>query len=159
MYYSTADMDFMFLSDELLTLETLDFTIRIGNTVHQPFYISICIWTLPTQHTMFISLIQCSLFAGYIAGSKFRKAEISGNKQANSLKHPMSRFKQKQYTPRKKDEGLLWVRLCQVFVPTQVQGRSKEQAAIISKQKASDKRRLKFFQAVNYFRRLIISGG
>ena len=30
--------------------ETLDFTICIGSTVHQPFHISICISTLPTQH-------------------------------------------------------------------------------------------------------------
>ena len=34
------------------TLETLDFTIRIGST--PTFYISACIWTLPTQHTTFI---------------------------------------------------------------------------------------------------------
>ena len=40
----------MLLSDEGPTLEMLDFTIRISNTVHQPFYISICIWTLPTVH-------------------------------------------------------------------------------------------------------------
>ena len=33
-------------------LETLDYTIRIGST--PTFYISICISTLPTQHTTFI---------------------------------------------------------------------------------------------------------
>ena len=31
-------------------LETLDFTLRIGST--PTFYISICISTLPTQHTI-----------------------------------------------------------------------------------------------------------
>ena len=36
-------------------LETLDYTIRIL-AVHKPFYISISISTLPTQHTMFIML-------------------------------------------------------------------------------------------------------
>ena len=36
-------------------LETLDYTIRIGST--PTFYISICISTLPTQHTSFISLM------------------------------------------------------------------------------------------------------
>ena len=40
----------MSLSDEGPTLETLKFTF------HQPFYISICIRTLPTQHTTFISV-------------------------------------------------------------------------------------------------------
>ena len=38
-----------FLSDEGPTLETLDYTIRIGSTP-----ISICISTLPTQQTAFI---------------------------------------------------------------------------------------------------------
>ena len=42
-----------FLSDEGSMLETLDYTIRIGST--PTFYISICISTLPTQHTTFIS--------------------------------------------------------------------------------------------------------
>ena len=33
------------------------------SAVHQPFYISICIWTLPTQHTTFISLYtSCTLY-------------------------------------------------------------------------------------------------
>ena len=41
------------LSDKVPMLETLDYTIRIGS-IHRPFYISICISTLPTQHTMFI---------------------------------------------------------------------------------------------------------
>ena len=43
---------FLFLSDERPMLETLDHTIRIGST--RPFCISICISTLPTQHTMYI---------------------------------------------------------------------------------------------------------
>ena len=37
------------------TLETLNFAFGIS-AVHQPFYISICIWTLPMHHTTFISL-------------------------------------------------------------------------------------------------------
>ena len=37
------------LSDEGQTLETLDYTTVLA--VYQPFYISICISTLPTQHT------------------------------------------------------------------------------------------------------------
>ena len=41
-------------SDEDPTLETLDYTIRFGCQVHQPFYISICISTLPMQHTTLI---------------------------------------------------------------------------------------------------------
>ena len=44
---------FLFLSDEGPLLETLDYSIVLA--VHQPFYISICISTLPTQHTTFIS--------------------------------------------------------------------------------------------------------
>ena len=32
-------------------------TLLSISAVHQPFYISICIWTLPMQHTMFISLL------------------------------------------------------------------------------------------------------
>ena len=40
-----------FLSDEGPTLKTLDFSVL---AVHQPFRISICISTLPTQHTTFI---------------------------------------------------------------------------------------------------------
>ena len=40
---------FLFLSDEWPTLETLDFTIPIGST---PFYISICISTLPIRSTL-----------------------------------------------------------------------------------------------------------
>ena len=51
---------FCCLSDEGPTLETLDFTIHIGNT--PTFYISICISTLPTQHTMFILLIKLLYF-------------------------------------------------------------------------------------------------
>ena len=43
---------------ELASINTVelgqhDFTIRISE-VHQPFQISICISTLPTQHTTFI---------------------------------------------------------------------------------------------------------
>ena len=34
-------------------LETLDYTIFVL-AVYRPFYISICISTLPTQHTSFI---------------------------------------------------------------------------------------------------------
>ena len=45
----------MFLSDERPTLETLDFAFYIG--IAPTFYISICIWTLPSQHTMFIKLL------------------------------------------------------------------------------------------------------
>ena len=41
-------------NDEGPTLETLDYTIRIGNTTTF-LYISICVSTLPTQHTTFIS--------------------------------------------------------------------------------------------------------
>ena len=37
-----------FLSDEAPTLESV-------SAVHQPFYILICISTLPTQHTTFIT--------------------------------------------------------------------------------------------------------
>ena len=44
----------IFLSDEGPTLESLDFTIHIGSK--PTFFISICIWTLPTQRTTFISL-------------------------------------------------------------------------------------------------------
>ena len=43
-------------NDEGPMLETLDYTIRIGSTTTF-LYISICISTLPTQHTTFIS--QC----------------------------------------------------------------------------------------------------
>ena len=43
----------MFFFDEGPTLEKLDFTLNIGSTT---FYISICVSTLPTQHTTFISL-------------------------------------------------------------------------------------------------------
>ena len=43
----------LFLSDKVPMLETLNYTIRIGS-IHRPFYISICISTLPTQHTIFI---------------------------------------------------------------------------------------------------------
>ena len=46
---------FLFLFDKGPTLERLDFTIRIGST--QPFYISICIYTLPMQHTTFIIIL------------------------------------------------------------------------------------------------------
>ena len=42
----------LFLSDEGPTLETLDYTIRIGST--PTFLYSIRISTLPTQHTMLI---------------------------------------------------------------------------------------------------------
>ena len=45
----------LFLSDKGPTLETLDYTFR-KLAVHQLFYISICISTLPTQHTTFIML-------------------------------------------------------------------------------------------------------
>ena len=51
---------FLFLSDEGPMLETLDYTIRIGS-IHRPFYISICISTLPTQHT-------CNKCAGVYKG-------------------------------------------------------------------------------------------
>ena len=52
----------------VLTTEDLYFnifhTIRIGR--HQHFYISICISTLPTQHTMFISLVH-----NYLGSQRF----------------------------------------------------------------------------------------
>ena len=41
-------------------LETLDYTIRIGST--PTFYISICISTLPTQHTSFIPILARAMF-------------------------------------------------------------------------------------------------
>ena len=41
----------LFLSDEGPTLETLDYILSVL-AVHQPFYISICIPSLPTQHTI-----------------------------------------------------------------------------------------------------------
>ena len=41
---------------EGLTLETLDFTIRVGSTPTISIHISICISTLLTQHTTFILL-------------------------------------------------------------------------------------------------------
>ena len=46
------------LSDKGPMLETLDYTVLSILAVHQPFYISICISILPTQHTTctFISL-------------------------------------------------------------------------------------------------------
>ena len=47
-------MMFVFLSDKRPMLKTLDFAFYIGST--PTFYISICISTLPTQHTTFISL-------------------------------------------------------------------------------------------------------
>ena len=50
-----STLRFMFLSDEGPTLETLDFTSI--SAVHQPFYISICISTLPTQDTTFYVVI------------------------------------------------------------------------------------------------------
>ena len=37
-------------------------TVLSALAVHQPFYISICISTLPTQHTTFIYQISCSCF-------------------------------------------------------------------------------------------------
>ena len=43
------------VSEEGPTLETLD--LLSVSAVHQPFSISICIWTLPTQDTTFISLV------------------------------------------------------------------------------------------------------
>ena len=52
-----STLHFMFLSDEEPTFKMLYFTFYTA--VHQPFYISICIWKLPTQHTTFyISLWQ-----------------------------------------------------------------------------------------------------
>ena len=46
-------------------LETLDYTIRIDSTL--TFYISICISTLPTQHTSFIVIpvvpLNCTPFS------------------------------------------------------------------------------------------------
>ena len=41
-------------------LKTLDYTIRIGS-IHRPFYISICISTLSTQHTTFIDMARSRL--------------------------------------------------------------------------------------------------
>ena len=45
-------MDFMFLSDELPTLETLDFTIRIGSTPTF-LYFDLYLNTAYTQRTTF----------------------------------------------------------------------------------------------------------
>ena len=99
--YKKVGVVFMFLSDELPTLGTLDFTIRIGSTPNISYFDLYLNTAYAARY--FISLIHRSLFQAI----KFRKPEISGYKQANSLKHPMSRFKQKLHTPRKKDEGLL----------------------------------------------------
>ena len=46
---------FFFLWRRAYTLETFASTKLSVSAVHQPFYISICIWTLPTQHTTFTS--------------------------------------------------------------------------------------------------------
>ena len=51
-----------FLSDEGPTLETLQTTCVLA--VHQPFHISICICTLPAQHTMFIKILTDNLYIG-----------------------------------------------------------------------------------------------
>ena len=49
----TEHKPIFFLSDQGPMLETLDYTIRVSVlAVHRPFYISICISTLPTQHTI-----------------------------------------------------------------------------------------------------------
>ena len=45
---------FLFLSDEGPMLETFDYTVLSLLAVHRPFYISICISTMPMQHTTFI---------------------------------------------------------------------------------------------------------
>ena len=45
-----------FLFDERPTLVTLEFTTV--SAVHQPFSILICIWTLLSLHTTFISLYE-----------------------------------------------------------------------------------------------------
>ena len=49
---------FLFLSDEGPALETLDLLSVLA--AHRPFYISICISTLPTQHTTWASVAQSS---------------------------------------------------------------------------------------------------
>ena len=64
---------FLFLSDKWPTLETLDFTNRIGSTT--TFYISICISTLPTQHTAFILLLIYILYITYATCTSFSHIE------------------------------------------------------------------------------------
>ena len=54
---------FLFLSDEGPMLETLDHILSVL-AVHRPFYISICISTLPTQHTTFILNCRKPWFGG-----------------------------------------------------------------------------------------------
>ena len=44
-----------------------------GIVVHRPFYISICISTLPTQHTMFISLLVSVIYT--IGMGSFKKTK------------------------------------------------------------------------------------
>ena len=56
---------FLFLSAEGPMLETLDYILSVL-AVHRPFYILICISTLPTQHTTFI-LIKYELRIPYMS--------------------------------------------------------------------------------------------
>ena len=60
--------EFLFLSDEGPMLETL---LSIS-AVHQPFYISICISTLPTQHTTFMCLAAVMAKLACMSGWTFR---------------------------------------------------------------------------------------
>ena len=60
----------LFLSDEGPTLETLDFTIHIGSTVHQPFYISICISKKRQKQTKILYFLKINLFAEFVNFNK-----------------------------------------------------------------------------------------
>ena len=57
----------MFLSDEGPTPETLDFIYLSISAVHQPFSISICIWTLATLETWDFTIHICSTPTLYIS--------------------------------------------------------------------------------------------
>ena len=48
-----ARSDFAFYIGSTPTISYLDLYLNTAYAAHQPFYISICIWTLPTQHTTF----------------------------------------------------------------------------------------------------------